>query len=183
MAGGGGRIRRWLSAGERTANARGCQDARRPGRRAGRTIAEVSDRLRRDARHGPAVGDRRYRRGRCVLTPEPGESPAPPLLVKFLILLILFYALFRLVADRFRAWRGRSRRERGLAVRMTAFTWLLVLLVVAAAVLLPGAHRLLLLAPVVVIGVAIGKTWQSARLRARREAAGGFDLERMKRLN
>lgn len=77
--------------------------------------------------------------------------------------------------------RSRSAAERAVAWRMSACAWMLGLLFIAALVFLPNKHRVLMLAPMLLAAVGIGKIWRQAKRRARREAA--LDFERMKRVN
>lgn len=77
--------------------------------------------------------------------------------------------------------KTRSEQERAVAIRMTIFAWIVGLVLVGALILLPNKSRVLMLVPVFVTAVVVGKTWRKAKLRARREAE--VDLERMKRAN
>ncbi len=101
--------------------------------------------------------------------------------MKFLLLLVLITFLAVSVAKSLRAHRTRSAEERAVAWRMSAFAWMMGLFFITALVFLPNKLRVLMLAPMLLAAVGIGKVWQQARVRARRAAA--LDFERMKRVH
>jgi quinol-cytochrome oxidoreductase complex cytochrome b subunit len=103
--------------------------------------------------------------------------------VRFLLFLLLPVVLvgLGLFAPMLDARRTRSEQERAVALRMTLFAWLIGLLLLGALILLPNKQRVLMLVPVFVTAVFLGRLWRRVRLRARRDAE--VDLERMKRVN
>lgn len=83
-------------------------------------------------------------------------------------------------------WNGAlapSQQERAITIRMTLFTWLIGAVLAFALLLLPNKQRVLMLVPVFVTAVMLGKLWKRARLRARRHTESPPDpLARMKRV-
>ena len=84
-------------------------------------------------------------------------------------------------------WNPRlsaTQQERAMAIRMTLFTWIMGAVLAVALILLPNKHRVLMLVPVFITAVVIGRVWKRARVRARAEREQqAVDLERMKRVN
>ena len=83
-------------------------------------------------------------------------------------------------------WNGGlapSQQERAVTIRMTLFTWIIGAVLAFALLLLPNKQRVLMLVPVFVTAVMVGKLWKRARLRAREQGGKPVDpLERMKRV-
>jgi hypothetical protein len=76
-----------------------------------------------------------------------------------------------------------SQQERAVAIRMTLFTWVIGAVLAFALLLLPNKQRVLMLVPVFVTAVMVGKLWKRARLRARQQSENPADpLDRMKRV-
>ena len=101
------------------------------------------------------------------------------------ILLLLALIIYGLLSTHFSVRRSRGAQERSAAVRFAVFGWLLGILLVAVLFLpVPGKHRLLYIAPLLFIGVAVSKVLRRARTRIRdEEAHTRVDIERMKRVN
>jgi quinol-cytochrome oxidoreductase complex cytochrome b subunit len=82
------------------------------------------------------------------------------------------------------ASRSRSDKERALTIRMTIFAWMIGIILVAAMIMMPNKGRVMMLVPVFVAAVLLGRLWKRARVRAQREREEAeLDLERMKRAN
>jgi hypothetical protein len=81
------------------------------------------------------------------------------------------------------ARRSKSQQERAIGFRLTMFTWIIGLLLLLALFIVPNKQRVLMFVPIFMTAVVIGRVWQKARLRARREREQAVDLERMKRVN
>jgi hypothetical protein len=83
-------------------------------------------------------------------------------------------------------WNGAlapSQQERAITIRMTLFTWIIGAVLAFALLLLPNKQRVLMLVPVFVAAMMLGKLWKRARLRARQQTANpGDPLDRMKRV-
>ena len=79
--------------------------------------------------------------------------------------------------------RSPSEKERAVTIRLAIFTWMLGLMLALALVLLPNKQRALMLVPIFVTAVVVGRVWRRARRRAQREREEAVDLEHMKRVN
>jgi len=76
--------------------------------------------------------------------------------------------------------RTKSQKERSVSIRLTLFSWMLGTLLIVGLVFSPNKVRVLMLAPVLVIAIGIGRVFKSARARARQ--AERLNLEEMKRV-
>ena len=105
----------------------------------------------------------------------------PPILVSFLFLpLIVLVALAAsLFGPLFDPRRTKSQQERSVSIRLTLFSWMLGALLILALIFSPNKVRVLMMAPVLVVAIGIGRVWKSARERAR--LAEKVNLEEMKR--
>ena len=81
----------------------------------------------------------------------------------YLLLAVLIFGIFK---TRRTVQQSQSAKERFFAIRASAFTWLVGILLFAAFVFLPNKQR-----------------WRNARARLRQENQERVDLERMKRVN
>lgn len=101
------------------------------------------------------------------------------------ILLLLALIIYGLLSTHFSVRRSRGVQERSAAVRFAVFGWLLGILLLAILFLpIPGKHRILYIAPLLFIGVAVSKVLKQARSRIRaEEEVNRADIERMKRIN
>ncbi len=104
--------------------------------------------------------------------------------MKFETYLLLIALIIGIFATNRAVRRSESPQERFFAIRVSAFIWIigLVLLVVFLS-LSRVTHQIIFLVPVFVIVVTLVKFWQNARARLRRERQERVDLERMKRVN
>lgn len=103
-------------------------------------------------------------------------------LAVFLIVPVVVTALL-VIAPLWNGALSPSQQERAIGIRMTLFTWVMAALLGAALILLPNKSRVLMLVPVFVTAVVLGKIWRRARLRAREEAERpATDIEHMKRV-
>ena len=98
----------------------------------------------------------------------------------YLLLAVLIFGIFK---TRRTVQQTQTAKERFFAIRASAFTWLVGILLFAAFVFLPNKQRVLMLLPAFVIVVSVAKLWTNARARLRRENQERIDLERMKRVN
>ena len=81
------------------------------------------------------------------------------------------------------AWRAGSAAERAFTIRFTVFTWLIGFVFVAAFLFLPNKGRVVMMLPVFLVTVSLGKWWKNSRARLRREAAMDTNFERARRVN
>jgi uncharacterized membrane protein YgaE (UPF0421/DUF939 family) len=99
----------------------------------------------------------------------------------YLLLAVLIFGIFKT----HRAVRtSQSAQERFFAIRASAFTWLVgIILAVVFLSLSKVTHQIIFLLPAFVIVVTLVKFWQNSRARLRREREERVNLERMKRAN
>ena len=117
-----------------------------------------------------------------ALAPNSGYSPPPPVKIEtYLLLAVLIFGIFKT----HRAVRtSQSPQERFFAIRASAFTWLVgIILAVVFLSLSKVTHQIIFLLPAFVIVVTLVKFWQNSRVRLRREREERVNLERMKRAN
>ena len=114
--------------------------------------------------------------------PQFVEFPPDPMRLLFPILLAVL--IYGILSTHFSVRRSKGIQERSAAVRFAVFSWLIGILLVAVLFLpIPGKHRVLYLAPLLFVGVAVSKVLRQARDRIRREEQAEVDIERMKRIN
>jgi uncharacterized membrane protein len=100
------------------------------------------------------------------------------------VLLFVALLLYGLVGTHFSVKKSRGEKERSAAMRFAVFTWILgIMMVVLLFLPLPGKHRILMLAPLLFLGVAVRKVLRNARNRIRDEEQLEVNIERMKRVN
>jgi FlaA1/EpsC-like NDP-sugar epimerase len=98
----------------------------------------------------------------------------------YLLLAVLIFGVFKTHRT---VQRSQSAKERFFAIRASALTWMVGIVLFAAFVLLPNKLRVLMLLPAFVVVVSVAKLWRNARARLRQESQERVDLERMKRVN
>lgn len=98
-----------------------------------------------------------------------------------IVILIVFIAALALSFTPAATARGQA--ERNVGIRFAALAWMIGIMLTAALIFLPMKSQVLMLGPIFLTAAGIGKVWQIARARARRDAQKRVDLERMKRLN
>ncbi len=98
----------------------------------------------------------------------------------YFMLALLIFGIFKTQRT---VRQSQSAQERFFAIRASAFTWLVGILLISAFLLLPGRVRLLFLIPAFITVVSLVKFWRNARLRLRQEQQERGDLDRMKRVN
>lgn len=103
--------------------------------------------------------------------------------MKFATLLLVGLIIYGIFTAHLNVRRSGSEQARTVAVRISAFAWFLGFLFLAALLLLPNKHRVLMLAPLLLGGAVIAKTWKSAQRRVRGQDRDKVDIERMKRVN
>ncbi len=101
-------------------------------------------------------------------------------IVTFLLLALLLFGLFRTHRS---VRRSVTAEERGMAIRVSAFAWLMGFIFLIALIFLPNKQRVLMMLPAFIFAVAFAKFWRDKRARMRRENAERVNLERMKRVN
>jgi len=100
-----------------------------------------------------------------------------------LYILAALALLFVLPRSRSRPAEKASARERALKIRLTLFSGVLGVLFLLAYAVTPYKQRVLILAPVVLGGVALVKMWRSARIRTQEAGKSRSDIETMKRVS
>jgi FlaA1/EpsC-like NDP-sugar epimerase len=103
--------------------------------------------------------------------------------VKIEINLLLALLIFGIFKTSRTVRRSQSAEERFFAIRASAFTWMVGLILLTAFLFLPMRQRVLFLLPVFMIVVSLAKFWSNSRIRLRREQQERVDLDRMKRAN
>jgi FlaA1/EpsC-like NDP-sugar epimerase len=103
--------------------------------------------------------------------------------MKFETYLLVAMLLFGVWKTHRSVQRSQSAQERFFAIRASALTWLVSVMLATAFLFLPNKQRVLLLLPAFVVVVTLAKLWRNARVRLRRESQGRVDIERMKRVN
>jgi predicted membrane protein len=98
----------------------------------------------------------------------------------YLLVALLIFGIFR---TRRTVQRSQSPEERFFAIRASAFTWLVGILLLTAFLFLPTRQRVLFLLPAFVAVISLAKLWRNARTRLRQERQERVDIERMKRVN
>jgi predicted permease len=100
------------------------------------------------------------------------------------VLLLIALIIYGLLSTHFSVRRSKSPQERSASLRFAVFGWLIGILFVAVLFLpIPGKHRLLYLAPLFFVWVAVRKVLGQARARIREEERLQVDIERMKRVD
>lgn len=103
--------------------------------------------------------------------------------MKFAIFLLLAILIFGVFRTHLSVRRSVSAEERAIAIRVSAFTWLVGFLFLLAFAFLPNKQRVILLLPAFLFAVSFAKFWRDKRARLRREGAEQARLDRMKRVN
>lgn len=98
----------------------------------------------------------------------------------YLLLAILLFGVFRTHRS---VRRSVTAEERGMAIRVSAFAWLVGFLFLFAFLFLPNKQRVIMMLPGFIFAVAFAKFWRDKRARLRRENDERASLERMKRVN
>ncbi len=100
--------------------------------------------------------------------------------VTYLLLALLLFGVFRTHRS---VRRSVTAEERGMAIRVSAFAWLMGFIFVIALIFLPNKQRVIMMLPAFIFAVAFAKFWRDKRARLRRENEERVNLERMKRVN
>lgn len=103
--------------------------------------------------------------------------------VKFEIYLLLALLIFGIFKTHRTVVRSQSTPERFFAIRASAFTWLVGIILVSGFLFLPGRMRVLFLLPAFFIVTSLLKFWRHGRTRLQAQDPGRVDLEHMKRVN
>ena len=98
----------------------------------------------------------------------------------YLLLAILLFGVFRTHRS---VRRSVTAEERGMAIRVSAFAWLVGFIFLIALIFLPNKQRVIMMLPAFIFAVAFAKFWRDKRARMRRENETRVNLERMKRVN
>ncbi len=98
----------------------------------------------------------------------------------YLLLAILLFGVFRTHRS---VRRSVTEEERGMAIRVSAFAWLVGFIFLIALIFLPNKQRVIMMLPAFIFAVAFAKFWRDKRARMRRENEERVNLERMKRVN
>ena len=97
-----------------------------------------------------------------------------------LLLALLIYGVLR---THLSVRRSVTPEERGMAIRVSAFAWLVGFLFLFALLFLPNKQRVILMLPGFLFAVAFARFWRDKRARLRREHDERASLERMKRVH
>ena len=100
--------------------------------------------------------------------------------IAYLLLAILLFGVFRTHRS---VRRSVTAEERGMAIRVSAFAWLVGFLFLIALLFLPIKPGVFVLLGGFIFAVAFAKFWRDKRARLRREHDERASLERMKRVN
>lgn len=103
--------------------------------------------------------------------------------MKFAIFLLLAVLVFGVFRTHLSVRRSVSAEERGIAIRVSTFTWLVGFLFLLAFAFLPNKQRVILMLPAFLFAVGFAKFWRDKRARLRREGEEQARLDRMKRVN
>ena len=103
--------------------------------------------------------------------------------MKFLIVLATFAFVAWTFLQHFRRRPATGPQERFFKIRAWAFSGLVTFLCVVAFLVLPDKGRVLMLAPVFIIGLGLSKWMRNTRTRLRSEEAERTNFERAKRIN
>ena len=103
--------------------------------------------------------------------------------MKIAICLLLAILLFGVFRSHRSVRRSVTPEERGMAIRVSAFAWLVGFLFLIAFLFLPGRQRVILMLPAFIFAVGFAKFWRDKRARLRRESEEQTRLDRMKRVN
>jgi Na+/H+ antiporter NhaD/arsenite permease-like protein len=98
----------------------------------------------------------------------------------FLLLGLLIYAI---LSTHFTVRRSQSDKERAVAIRISAFSWVVGFVLLVAFVFLPNKQRVLMLLPAFFAAVTLAKFWRNSRDRLRREHRERENIESMKRVH
>ena len=103
--------------------------------------------------------------------------------MKFAIYLLLALLIFGVLRTHLSVRRSTSAEERGIAIRFSAFGWLVGFLFLLAFAFLPDKQRVILLVPAFIAAIGLAKFWRDKRADLRRRSAEQARLDRMKRVN
>lgn len=103
--------------------------------------------------------------------------------MKFVIYLLLAAMIFAVFRTHRSVRRSVTAEERGMAIRVSAFAWLMGFVFVLALAFLPNKQRIIMLLPAFIFAVSFAKFWRDKRTRIRREHQERANLDRMKRVN
>lgn len=103
--------------------------------------------------------------------------------MKFAIYLLLALLIFGVLRTHLSVRRSTSAEERGIAIRFSAFGWLVGFLFLLAFAFLPDKQRVILLVPAFIAAIGLAKFWRDKRAHLRRRSAEQARLDRMKRVN
>ena len=103
--------------------------------------------------------------------------------MKFAIYLLLAVLIFGVFRTHRSVRRSTTEEERAIAIRFSAFAWLVGFIFLSAFLFLPNKQRIIMLLPGVLFAIGFAKFWRDKRARLRREDEERNRLERMKRVN
>ena len=103
--------------------------------------------------------------------------------MKFLTWLIALVLIAGVFSTHRSVRRSTSEAERFFSMRVALFAWISGFAIVVALLFLPNKQRILMMIPIFVFAVTLGKLWRTGRERLRREEAERGSLDRMKRVN
>lgn len=103
--------------------------------------------------------------------------------MKFAIYILVAVLIFGVFRTHLSVRRSTSAEERGVAIRFSAFAWLVGFLFLLAFIFLPNKQRVLLMLPTFIVVVSLAKFWRNKRADLRRKSAEQARLDRMKRVN
>ena len=98
----------------------------------------------------------------------------------YLLLAVLLFGVFRTHRS---VRRSASAEERAIAIRVSAFAWLVGLLLLLAFLFLPNRQRVILMFPTFIGAVGLAKFWRDKRAQLRRASEEQTRLDRMKRVH
>ena len=99
----------------------------------------------------------------------------------YLLLALLIFGIFKTHRS---VQHSKSEEERSFSIRVSAFAWVLGILLLAVLLFLPTAGmKVVFLLPVFAVAMTLARFWKNGRERLRREQQERMDLERMRRVN
>ncbi len=103
--------------------------------------------------------------------------------MKFPIYILLAVLIFGVFRTHLSVRRSTSAEERGIAIRFSAFAWVVGFLFLLAFIFLPNKQGVILMVPAFIVAVGLAKFWRDKRADLRRKSAEQTRLDRMKRVN
>lgn len=103
--------------------------------------------------------------------------------MKFALYLLLAVLIFGVLRTHVSVRRSTSAEERGIAIRFSAFAWVVGFLFLLAFIFLPNKQRVILMVPAFIVAIGLAKFWRNKRADLRRRSAEQARIDRMKRVN